>query len=144
VIKSELISTGNIKFSGNKISSLVGDINLVAGTDLINLEYDVSAKKDIAIDKNFSLKGTLTLGNNVVDIAEFKAPANSDILPSANRLYGLGSDQNRWNRVIPQLVEIDGNIQVFDNVIQSSQSNSNLELRTHGVGNILLEDFYYL
>ena len=153
VITSELVSTGNIKFNGNKISSLAGDINLAAGTDLINLEYDVSAKNNISIDNNFSLKGALTLGNDIVDITEFKAPTNTDILPATDRLYGLGSDYlltglgpevlipgRRWNKVINQLTVIDNNIQLFDNVIQTSQSNSNLELRTHGAGKILLEN----
>ena len=153
VVTSELVSTGNIKFNGNTISSLAGDVNLVAGTDLINLDYNVSAKKNIAIDNNFSLKGALTLGNDIVDITEFKAPTNTDILPATDRLYGLGSDYlltglgpevlipgRRWNKVINQLTVIDNNIQLFDNVIQTSQSNSNLELRTHGAGKILLEN----
>ena len=152
-VDAGLISTGNIKFNGNTISSLAGDVNLAAGTDLINLSFNVSAKKNISIDNDFSLKGVLTLGNDVVDIAEFKAPTNTDILPSADRLYGLGVDYvitglgpevlvpgQRWNKIINQLTVIDNNIQLFDNVIQTTQSNSNLELRTHGAGQILLEN----
>ena len=146
IVDAGVVSTGNIKFSGNTLTTTLGSINLVPGVGKINLTSDVSAKQNIAIDNDFSLKGVLTLGNQLVDIAEFKAPANSDILPSANRIYGLGIDysingpEKRWNKVINQLSVIDGNIQLFDNVIQTSQSNSDLELRTHGAGTILLEN----
>jgi hypothetical protein len=149
VINASVVGTGNIKFSGNTLTSSFGDVNLLPGVGKLNLEYDVSAKQNISIDNNFSLKGTLTLGNQPIDITEFNAPANSDILPSADRLFRLGNDfifspeitvpLSRWNKVITQLIEVDGNIRVFDNVIQTSQSNSDLELRTHGAGNILLE-----
>ena len=146
IVDASVVNTGNIKFSGNTLTTTLDSINLVPGVGKINLTSDVSAKQNIAIDNDFSLKGVLTLGNQLVDIAEFKAPANSDILPSANRIYGLGIDysingpEKRWNKVINQLSVIDGNIQLFDNVIQTSQSNSDLELRTHGAGTILLEN----
>jgi len=152
-INSLLVSTGNVQFAGNTVSSTYGDVNLLSPTNKINLTQNVSAKSNVAIDNNFSLKGTLTLGDQLVDMTEFKADTSSSILPSANRIYSLGNDTfvagvgdpvilpgKRWNKVINQLSVIDNNIQIFDNVIQTTLSNADLELRTHSSGKILLEN----
>ena len=152
-INSLLVSTGNVQFAGNTVSSTYGDVNLLSPTNKINLTQNVSAKSNVAIDNNFSLKGTLTLGDQLVDMTEFKADTSSNILPSADRIYSLGNDTfvagvgdpvilpgKRWNKVINQLSVIDNNIQIFDNVIQTTLSNADLELRTHSSGKILLEN----
>ena len=153
VVNAGQVSTGNIKFNSNILTSIAGPVNLIGGTGKINLNVStVSAKQNIAIDNNFSLKGILTLGNETVDIAKFNAPTDSDILPSVDRKYslggdylltGIGADQiipyKRWNKVINQVIKIDSNIQISDNVVQTTQSNSNLELKAHSSGKILLE-----
>jgi hypothetical protein len=152
-INSTLVSTGNIKFNGNTISSTYGDVNLVSNTDNLNLTQNILANKDISVGNNFSVKGTLTLGDQLVDMTEFKADTSSDILPSADRRFSLGNDTfvtglgeplilpgKRWNKIINQLSVIDSNIQIFDNIIQTTLSNADLELRTHGSGKILFEN----
>ena len=152
VIDAGVVGTGNIKFSGNTLTSISGDVNLIPGIGKVNLTSDVSAKQNISIDNNFSLKGVLTLGNQLIDMAEFNAPTDSDILPSVNRknsfggdylLTGLGAPQiipyKRWNKVINQVSLIDNNIQLFDNVIQTTVSSADLELRANSSGTIALE-----
>ena len=152
VVNSNIVSTGNIKFSGNTLTSITGPVNLLPSVDKVNLAFNVSAKQNILIDNDFSLKGVLTLGNQLIDMAEFNAPTDSDILPSVDRKYSFGGDyiltgfgapqlipHKRWNKVINQVSLIDGNIRLSDNVIQSTLSNADLELRTNGTGAITLE-----
>ena len=152
VVNSDIVSTGNIKFSGNTLTSITGPVNLLPSVDKVNLTFNVSAKQNILINNDFSLKGVLTLGNQLIDMAEFNAPTDSDILPAVDRKYSFGGDYiltgfgapqlipyKRWNKVINQVSLIDGNIRLSDNVIQSTLSNADLELRTNGTGAITLE-----
>ena len=139
IVDAGVVNTGNIKFSDTTLTTTFGNINLVPGVGKINLTSDVSAKQNIAIDNDFSLKGVLTLGNQLVDVAEFKAPTDSDILSSVDRTYSFGSDQKRWNKVINQLSVIDSNIKISDNVIQSILSSADLELKASATGIIAIE-----
>jgi hypothetical protein len=45
---------------------------------------------------NLSINGNTTLGDATSDTVTFTGRVNSDILPSTNDTYNLGSDTNRW------------------------------------------------
>ena len=78
---------------------------------------------DVQIDNNLTVNGNVIVGQNLSITGDFTA---DDITLSgtatANEFY-------------------TGDIRIFQNVITTSLSNSNLELRANGTGNILAEDF---
>ena len=78
---------------------------------------------DVLIDNDLTVTGNVTVGNNLTIAGDFTA---DDIT-----LTGIAT-ANEFNT---------GDIKIFQNVITTTVSNSNLELRANGTGNIIAESF---
>ena len=70
----------------------------------VNVSQDISTTANV-IFQNFTANGDLTVNNNTIlgsnsqDIVAFNAQVNTDIIPSANNTYDLGSPALRWAEV---------------------------------------------
>jgi hypothetical protein len=132
------IETGNIRFSGNRLDSLAGDLNINSASGVINLNNNTSMLGNLSIRDNFSFDGTLNLsGDQVTDRVTFNVELEQDFNPNETSEFTLGSAQNPWINVYLSRAEI-GNINIYDNVIETDSSNANLELRANGSGVISL------
>lgn len=127
------IETGNIKFSGNLISSDDGDINVLAVSNQITLTQDVAAFQDFTTTGDFHVDGTITIGNQVVDSVDFTTDFDADLIPKFNDTNNLGEANLKWNTINVTDINLD-NILINDNRIQTTDSNSNLELAAAGTG----------
>jgi hypothetical protein len=113
VVYQGLLSVGNLSATGNTISSTNtnGAINITAnGTGLINLNNNVLITGDLHVTGNITAdggnSGNITLGNQTTDTITFAGEVNSNILPSANNTYNLGSALLSWNNLYVNAVSV--------------------------------------
>ena len=135
VIDATQINVNNIKFSGNTLSSLSGNIELDSHTNELNVSSNVYADKNINVDGDFTVDGELTIGNAFIDVVEFVAPVDYGLRAIVDNVHSLGNSTKRWADVVVFDSYI-GNLKVSDNVITTLDSNADLELRADGTGRI--------
>jgi len=127
------IETGNIKISGNTIESVLGGITLTAANNQITSTSNTTITGNVTLNQNLTVNGNSTIGSDFVDTATFNARINSSLVPSSTALYDLGSSTNTWKNVWLASAVID-DISISGNVITTTVSNSDLELRANGSG----------
>jgi hypothetical protein len=135
VIDATEVLVNNIRFSGNTLSSIYGDVNLDSATNELNTTNNVTAINDIDITGDFTVDGMLTIGNAFIDVVEFVAPVDYGLRAIIDNTHSLGNSTKRWDDVIVFDSYI-GNLKVSDNVITTLDSNADLELRADGTGRI--------
>jgi hypothetical protein len=136
-IDATRIDTGNLRLSGNTVSSTTGDININPYTNQLNLNSDVTVTGDLNITQDANIGGNLVLVGDII----LSAKVDSDIIPSLDDTYNLGSPTNQWNTVYASRLFTE-NIEIDNNKIRTLDSNSNLDLEAAGNGviNIGLND----
>lgn len=127
------IETGNIRISGNTILSTSGGITLTAASNQINFTSNATISGTVNLQENFTVQGNTTIGDSPSDLLTINARINSDIVPNVNAAYDVGSLSNSWRNVYLAQADID-NIRISGNVISTTTSNSDLELRANGSG----------
>jgi hypothetical protein len=138
VIDAEQVTTGNVKFSNNLLTTLSGAINLSSGTDEINLNTDTSVSDNLDIVGNFNVDGTLTIGNAFIDIVRFEAPVEFDLRPKTDDDFTLGGPTNkRWDFVYLDTSYI-GNYNLENATISTVPTDADIELRADGTGRIFV------
>ena len=139
VINKDFITTGNLKIAGNTVESLSGAVNLSAANATTNLTLDVNVAKNLDVTGNFSLGGQLALGNQTVDTVTFAQSLNQNFEPDVTETYNLGSASKVWRDVYASEANIN-DIRVRGNVIETTVSNSDLELRANSAGIVNIKD----
>ncbi len=141
VIDATLIDTGNLRLSGNTISSLTGDINLTAASDIINLQNNVNIAGDLDVTGNVTIGGNITIGNEATDTINFVAGINSDLTPRLTETYNLGTDSLRWNVLYAGQAIID-NVEINNNQINSI-NGVDLSIQANGSGVVVVESLEF-
>jgi len=136
-ISGERIDTGNLRISGNTIESLSGDITFSAATDQINLQNNVAITGNLDVTGDVSIGGNIQIGDEATDSISIVAGINSNLIPATDNTYSLGTETNIWSNLYVDEVEVD-DITINTNVIATTTSNADLELRANGTGNILV------
>jgi hypothetical protein len=139
-ITKDFVTTGNLKIAGNTIESLLGDVNILAANGETNLTQDVNVAKNLDIVGDFSLGGELILGNETADTVTFGQTLNQNFEPDVTELYDLGSSTKVWKDTYTSEANIN-DIRIRGNVIETTISNSDLELRANSAGIVRLQDF---
>ena len=136
-VTGNIIQTGDKTQTGN--ANITGDINISGKFTIDDQPFQF---EDILIDGNVV---TTTLSNSDLDL---RANSSGDVILSANV-------QARKNVTVRNVTVTDvviddefalenmvssTDIDIFDNVITTTNSNSNLELRAAGAGNVYLEE----
>jgi len=137
IIKADMIDTGNLRLSGNTLSSLSGDVNIVSASDNINLNNNVNITGNLDVTGDVTIGGNITIGDQDTDTIQFVAGIDSDIIPSTDSVYSLGLETRIWSNLYVNQFNVDG-IEIRDNYIQTVESNADLELRANGTGEILV------
>lgn len=139
LINSNQVRTGLIKFSDNDLVSLSKDINLSSENDL-NINSNTNVTNNISMTGNFSFDGSLNLlGNQTSDTITFNVDIDQDFLPNQDSKFSLGSIFKEWNKVYLSEATIDS-LSINDNYIQTVESNADLELRSSGVGSVVMRN----
>jgi hypothetical protein len=133
------VETGNIRFRGNDITSLSGNIEIDSFSGNINLTSSTNVSKNLDMTGDLSFGGTLnTLGDQITDTIDFNVDFDQDLVPNTTLVHSLGSSTKVWSNLYGSEANF-GTVKIFDNVITTNDSNADLELRASGTGKIYLE-----
>ena len=138
-ITGDTIDTGNLRISGNTIESISDEINFDSANSIINLKDNVNITGNLDVTGNVTIGGNITIGDEDTDSIEIIAGINSNLVPDATSTYSLGSNTNAWATLYTDEVTVD-DITINTNVITTTVSNADLELRANGTGEILMPD----
>jgi hypothetical protein len=131
------ITTGNIRISGNTIESVTGDVNVSAASGAINLQNNTFITGNLDVTGDITLGGNITIGDVNTDTINFVGGINSNLVPSTNATYNLGSTSLRWANAFLSRAEIDG-VAIDNNKISTTVGNDNLILEANGTGKIYI------
>jgi len=141
IIDGNKVQNQNIRFSGNTIESLSGEINIDSpASTFINLNGNTNLVGNLDITDNFTFDGTLSLaGDQPTDTVTFNTEFSQDLEPNQDLTFTLGNETKRWNWTYVNDAEIDG-VTIETNYITSNESNADLELRASGTGKVNITD----
>ena len=131
------IETGDWRISDKTIETLTQDANFTAGSGEINLNSDVNVQGSLDVSGNVTIGGNITIGDEASDTIQIIAGIDSDIIPKTKSAYTLGTATKTWKNLFTNEVNLD-DIQIRDNYITTTVSNSDLELRANGAGKVTI------
>ena len=131
------ITTGNIRISGNTISSLSGDINVSSASGAINLQNTTFVTGDLDITGDLTIGGNIQIGDQTTDTISFVGGINSDLIPATNTTYDLGTPSLRWNNAYLSRIQVDG-VVIDSNTISTTVGNDDLSLVANGTGRVYI------
>ena len=131
------IETGDWRISGNTVETLTQDANFTSGSGEINLDGDVNVTGSLDVTGNVTIGGNITIGDEATDTIQIVAGIDSDIIPKVASTYTLGTATKTWKNLFVNEITTD-DIRIRDNYITTTLSNSDLELRANGTGEILV------
>jgi hypothetical protein len=131
----------DIRVNQNIISTDSGNIQITPATTLDITASTTNVNGDLHITGDTSVDSNTTLGTDLTDNVVFNARVNSDIVPTYSGIYNLGSSTKTWGIAHLAKTYID-DILIDTNIIQTTVSNSNLELRANGTGSVQIEQTY--
>ena len=138
IVDPTKVETGNIRISGNTIESTTGGVTLTAANSEITSTSNVTITGTLDVIQDVNFNGNTIIGNSNSDTVTFISQVNSNIVPNANTTYNLGSASNQWQNIYLAEAIVD-DISISGNVITTTVSNSNLELRANGTGAIRVD-----
>ena len=139
IIDGTKIESGNIRISGNTISSTAGDINVNSSAGTINLLDDVNITGNLDVTGNVTVGGNITLGDEDTDTIQINAAIDSDIIPNIDNTYDLGTPTLSWAEMHVGKVVVD-DIVIDNDTIATTASNGNINLTANGTGSIIIDD----
>jgi len=159
-VQPSFIETGNLRFTGNTISSTFEEINIAPDDSILNIAADTNITGSLDVTGNISLGGNIFIGDQDTDNVTVIADFTSNIIPNEPDTYDLGASNKRWNRLFARLLQVQDviisdnlnvtgeifggavntdDIRVAGNRISTTQSNANLEIDVNGTGTIELQ-----
>lgn len=136
LVNAELVSTGNIEFKGHTISNYHDQINLVSSTNEMTLFQDVHATQNVTVVGDFNVDGTLTLGNQPIDIVEFDADVGYDLRPDTTNTYNLGSLAKQWLATEVAELDIGNTLKISGHTVESLAAGVDLEIQPNGTAKV--------
>jgi hypothetical protein len=137
IVNPTKVETGNIRISGNTIESLSGPINLTAASNQINLTSNATINGTVNLQENFTVQGNTTIGDSIADTVTLNSRIASNLIPNVNAAYDLGSPTYSWRNAYFAQADVDS-IRISGNLITTTTSNADLELRANGTGQVLI------
>ncbi len=141
-INGSRIDVGNLRLTGNTLSSTVGDINFDSSSGVINLLDNVDITGNLDVSGDVTIGGNVTIGDESTDSIEIVAGINSNLVPSSTSTFSLGTNTNSWSKLWVSELQVD-DVNINTNVITTTSSNADLELRANGTGSVVAEGFTF-
>jgi hypothetical protein len=139
-IDATKIDVPNFRISNNKIQTLQGGLTIsAAGSNNVNLNSNV-LMPNVDVTGNVTIGGSaINFGNEAGDTVDFAMDFQQDLLPSQDTQSNIGSSTKRWQNIESTRFST-GSLEVHNNIIQATDTNSDIELRGSGTGKVNLED----
>jgi len=116
-------TTGGIEVtsesSGGGLVDVISDTTPQLGGDLDLNANNIVGTGNINIDGTITATGNINLGDSTEDSLNLTGLINSNVTPSTNELYNIGSDTLRWNNIYGTNVfgDVNGNLVSNDSTI---------------------------
>ena len=143
IINGQQIVVGQLLFENNSIKSSAGRIDFNSASGQINFLDNTNVAGNVSMTGNFTIGGSaIGFGNQPGDTIDFNTPISQNLLPDISGLFNLGSLSKTWSKAFLSEIQAD-DINIKDNYITTTETNSDLELRANGAGriNLLGSDF---
>ena len=140
LVDATKIDVPNFRIKDNKIQTLNNGFTISAvGSNNINLNSNV-LMPNVDVTGNATIGGSgINFGNEAGDTVDFAMEFEQDLLPTNNTQSNIGSQTKNWKATNSSRITLD-NIDIHNNIIQTTDTNSQLELRANGTGKVNLED----
>jgi cytoskeletal protein CcmA (bactofilin family) len=157
VYHSKLV-VDDFEIQNNTISTVTANTPLIInanGTGTIELQSNTNVtgnlyvSGNIDVTGNITVRGNITLGDEGTDAIEINARIQSNLIPSVDNTFNLGSPSFQWNTIYAgtfvttaiTLPELDiGNL-IFRNNEITSTAGQNIVIDGNGVGGVQLGNF---
>ena len=150
VVYNKRLTIDSIDITNNVISTNASNANIEFvpnGTGTVEIIGNTNVHGNITATGNITANGNITIGDADTDNVTFNADIASNIIPDANNTYNLGAASKKWNNAyINDAIVTQGNIgdiNIATNIIQTSVSNANLELRANGTGSVVVDNLSF-
>ena len=141
-IDANKIEVPNFRISNNKIETLEDELNFSSDSGNINLNANV-LMPNVDITGNVTIGGSaINFGNEAGDTVDFAMDFEQNLLPSLDTQSNIGSNTKRWKQLNSGRFT-NNSIEIQNNVIQATDTNSELEFRGSGTGTVKLEDIKF-
>lgn len=127
---------------GNDIYSTVAEINLTAANNNISLNSNLNVAQNLNVT-NTTINGNTILGNQNTDNLTLNSTLAQSLVPTYFGQFELGSNNFRFNQLSASAF-IQDDIIIDSNVISTTVSNSNLELRANATGVVRIDSSLYV
>ena len=142
IIDGTKVQTGNVKFSGNTVETVSGDLNLDASTGIINLQDNVNVTGNLDVTGNVTIGGNITIGDEATDSIQIGGRIDSNLIPATDDTYTIGTDVLSWSEFHVGKMLVD-TLEINDNYIQSNSSNGDINLSANGTGKIVIDNLEF-
>jgi len=122
---------GIVQVTGNMQVNGVGSLTYVTG--------------NVTVDGNYIAGSVINLGDATTDTITFTADENSNLVPSANNIYSIGSVAKQWNNLygttltgtgVLATTAVLGGINLTGNIISSANNTLDITINPPGTGNV--------
>jgi hypothetical protein len=140
LVDATKIDVPNFRISDNKILTLNNGLTLSAvGSNNVNFNANV-LMPNVDVSGNATIGGSgINFGNEAGDTVDFAMDFQQDLLPTNNTQSNIGSQTKNWKTTNSARITLD-NIDIHNNTIQTTDTNSQLELRANALGKVNLEE----
>lgn len=98
VVISSPLKIADIKLEGNAVSTLGTDVNLeIRPSGTVDIYADTNIDQSLFVNGNTTINGAVILGSSENNTVRFDGSVSSNLVPSTNNFYTLGSESRRWN-----------------------------------------------
>lgn len=122
--KDLFLSGSTLTIGNTTLSTATGDLVLSGGIQVntgATFSNTISVTGNASFTKDISVNGNTVLGDGTSDVIQFVGRANSNLIPSANVTYDLGTEALSWgtfhaNLAHVQYINVDKDIVVAGNL----------------------------
>ena len=137
-IDASKIELGDFRLSGNTIETLTQPFNLLASNGQTAFADNVQVGKNLLITGDLQTDGTLTFGNQAQDTVTFNTELSQNLNPKTTNLFDIGASGKIWRDIYIASIQTQ-DINVNNNRIETTLTDSNLLLSGNGTGNTRVE-----
>lgn len=161
VYQSKMLIGTQLSIDGNTISTLGGSTNLeisTSGSGQVNINSNVNVYGNLHATGNITADGDILIGDQTTDTVTFTGEVNSDIIPSQNNQFNLGSASLKWATIYSNAATIGtitatdltvtdfktAGLDVSGSSITTRNIDDNLNLVTTGTGGVVIGNLKFV
>ena len=143
-IDANQTTTGNIQITNNTILSTTGRIDVTPQNTQLQVTSNLSVtnSKNLSLLSNLSIDSNATFGSSGASTVTVNPRLDQSLIPIVSKISSLGTDSLRWNTIWLNQINLD-DIRISSSTIQTTLSNSDLDLQANGTGSIYIEDLKF-